>query len=380
MTILFTTDNYLPATNGVVTQVKAIKEELERRGHRVIVVAPKYGKHPPEVDVFRLASTGMPQRPGDRLVFPFNKRVEMELLKMPIDIFHNHLGLTGLLGKRIAIRKRLPKVATLHTLFSQVGHWIFPQLAFAVDPIADYVARAAFKNYDMIIAPSQRAADSLVKAKVKSPTKIIPNGINLDVFKKASGEMFRREFAIDRKKRLLVIVGKLDPGKNVDLAILAIERIRGEVPDVQLAIIGDGILRDKLQGLIDRLNLNDIVIITGFLEYQMVASAYAAAEIALMLSDIDTFSAVLIEAAASGRPIIALKDKSATEIVKDGKNGILTVKEPRAVAKAIIKLLENPKLLRQYGKANLKIAESFSIKGYVDQLEALYKELIKSKK
>lgn len=380
MTILFTTDNYLPATNGVITQVKAIKEELERRGHRVVIVAPKYGKHAPEVDVFRLASTGMPQRPGDRLVFPFNKRVEMELLKMPIDIFHNHLGLTGLLGKRIAVKKRLPKVATLHTLFGQVGRWIFPQLAFAVDPVADYIARAAFKNYDMIIAPSQRAADSLVRAKVKSPIKIIHNGINLNIFKEADENVFRQKFAIDRKKRLLVLVGKLDPGKNVDLAILAIEKIRREVPDVQLAIIGDGVLRNKLQELIDALNLNNSVTITGFLDYQMVASAYKAASVALMMSDIDTFSAVLIEAAASGRPIVALKDKSAAEVVKDGENGILVAKEAGKVAQAIIRLLQDPELSRQYGKAGIKIAESFSIKSYVDELEDLYKELINNGK
>lgn len=376
MTILFATDNFLPAVNGIVNQVVTIREELRKRGHRVIIVAPKYNHEPQEADVLRLPSISFPFRPGDRITMPFVPRIEQALLKIPIDIIHSHLFLTGFLGTKIAAKKHIPKVVTLHTLANQLVSWIVPWAVRISEPLTNLVYRFYFNQYDVAIAPSAKAAEALKKAGVKTPIKIIPNGINLEIFKNTSGDKFCQKFGIDRKKYLLVIVGKLDPGKNVDLGVLAMKKVKERIPQVKLAIVGDGPCRKAIQGLIQKMNLTPDVFMTGFIDQEMVASANKAASVVLLTSDIDVLPTVAIEAVACGKPIVAIRDKSIAGIVKHKKNGLLAAKDPTAIANEITRILQNPALAKEYGFSSLEIAKKFSVQSCVDQLEVLYQGLI----
>ncbi len=382
MTILLDTDNYKPAVNGVVSHVLLIKEELEKRGHTVIIVAPSYGKRNgrPEKNLYRLHAINNPLRSVDKLVLPFDPIVESAVLRYPIDIVHSHLFLSGFFGLQIARKKRIPKVATLHTLFGYYWQWLLPHMEGVTDHVTDFVQRFYFEYYDAVIAPSSKAVSALKRAKVKTNVALIHNGIKLDPFIHADASLFRSNYHISKNTRLLVLVGRVDHGKNIDFALRAMQKVVEKMPNTKLAIVGDGLQRKKIEKLIFRLNLSSHVFITGFVDKTMVASANKAATAALFMSTHDTFSTVAMETIVTGTPMIAVKDKAVVGIVKDNHNGLFTTTNPSTIAASILHLLTTPALDEKLRSGCFEDRKKFSIEHTVDSLLALYNEYIEKYK
>lgn len=383
MNILFLTDHYTPTVNGIVEHVTSVKQTLKKRGHRVYVVAPKArrGFIEKEEDVFRLPTVmPFPLKPPDILTLPFDYKIEKQLMNIPIDVIHSHLFLTGILGMRIAQRKNIPQVATLHTLFRHYADWSFPWAEKNIKyTLTDWFTRSYFERYDTVIAPSTKAIDSLLAAKVKAPIRLIYNGIDLNLFQKAKDTDFFKNFKVEKNRPIVVVGGRIDKGKNIDLAVKSISLLKKHIPDIFLVIMGDGTLRKDTEKLIKKLGLSKHVLITGFVDKTMVASINKAANVALFTSDTDTLSTVLIETAAAGKPIVAVYDKAVTDIVGHEKNGLLVPKDSEAIANALMRLFSQKKLIRQYGIQSQNIGKEFSLDRCVDQLEELYRELIFNK-
>lgn len=378
MTILFTTDQYAPNVNGIVTHILLVREELQKRGHRVIILTPKFGgRYKKEKDVFYLPSIPMPLRAKDLITIPFDPITERRIKKIQIDLVHNHLFLTGFLGMNIAETKEIPAVATYHTFLRNYADWIVPWARPITHPTANWVAREYFGNHHLVIAPSEKAVEELRQAKVKIPIHHIYNGIRLEPFYQATPTIFLEKFQLQKKHPLIVIVGTLEVGKNVDLAIYALHELLKKLPTAQLAIVGDGKQKKNLHRLVDALGLKKHVTITGFVDRELIASANKAADVVLFTSDTDTFPTVLIEAIASGKPIVSIRDKAVEGLVHHGENGLLTNKNPIHIAKALATIINSPHLAQQYSKKSLSLSYKFSIEKYVDQLEKVYKSLLK---
>lgn len=382
MKILFVTDNYHPAVNGIVTQIELLSDELRKRGHTVYIVCPTFGKgkNPREEDVFRLPSLVFPPRPLDRLTIPYSTKLTKKFLSEEVDIVHNHLFIAGFFGEKIAKKRHIPIVATLHTPFTQYVRWSFPALMPVSWPFLKVLYRWYFRNHDVIIGPSARATDELEAAGVKPPKRIIHNGIVLSRFTTATQKMFREEYKIPENVPLAISVGRLDPGKNVDLAIRATKIALHSVPNLKLIIMGDGVLRKNLEKLVDDLEMRDSVLFTGFVSREMIASANKCADISLMPSDTDTLPTVTIEAMATGQPIVAIYDKAVLDLVKDNENGFIVKKDPEEFANAMVKLLQDEKLREKFGKDSFEKSKQFSVESTITNLVNLYEELIDKKK
>lgn len=380
MNILFVSDHYLPAVNGVVKQMVTIKEELERRHHKVIIVAPKYdrkSKRSEQIeDILYLPSMPFFLRPQDRVSLPFYAKIEKKLLGMDIDVIHSHGFLSSSLGMKIANEKGIPIVVTLHTSIQEYTRWLLPWAKRITPPITNWITHLYFNQFDTVIAPSIKAVKTLKKSKVTAPIVLMHNGIDIDHIRNIGPENFREKYGITRETPLVVIVGRIDFGKNVHLAIKAMKKVIKAVPDAKLAIIGDGTLRKKMESLIRKLKLQDNIFVTGFIDHDLVLSATQAATISLMTSDSDTLPTVAIEAISCGKPMVAVQDDAITAIIRHGDNGLLTSKDVNEIAAAIIRLLKNKKLRENYSKSCLKKCGKFSIGSYVNELELLYKNLI----
>jgi 1,2-diacylglycerol 3-alpha-glucosyltransferase len=378
MNILFVSDNYLPEVNGIVKQIVTIRKELESRGHKVIIVAPikpsrksKYSEK--DENVFHIPSIPFFLRPKDRLSLPFYGKIEKKLMNMDIDVVHSHGFLSSTLGMKIANAKEIPIVVTLHTSIQEYTRFILPWAKSVTPPITNWITQLYFNQFDTVIAPSIKAVKTLKKAKVKAPIVLMHNSIDIDHMKEISPKDFREKYNIANDTPLITIVGRIDIGKNIHLAIKAMKKVIKTVPNAQLAIIGDGTLKKKMESLIKKLKLQDNVFITGFIDHDLTLSATQACTISLMTSDSDTLPTVAIEAIACGKPMVAVRDDAITAIINHGENGLLTSKDPTEIANAIIRLLKNKHLRENYSKSCLKKCGKFGIKTYVDQLELLYK-------
>jgi glycosyltransferase involved in cell wall biosynthesis len=380
MNILFVTDQFTPAVNGIVTQIITIREELQKRGHRVIVVAPKFAKDwvEKDKDVFRLNSCVYPFRKADRLIFPFNKKIENYLLKEEIDIVHNHLLLAGFLGVRVANKKHIPKVATFHTLPTLYTRYTIPWIAPLIDPITYLLTKKYFDSYDLVLCPSRKAVEELNKAKVKEGKALLfNNAINLSVFKNGNKETFLQKYSLDPNKPLLAMVGRIDPGKNFEFMVKAASKIRQLVPEIQIAIVGDGEEREKVKKLVNKLGLAEVTVMTGFISKELVASAYKAAKVSLFASTVDTLPTVLIEAAAAGNPLVGMNDSAIVDIIKNNENGFIVDTFEDFVDKTI-EILKNEEQYQKFSEGSKKIAENFSIENYSEKLIKIYSDLIET--
>lgn len=379
LTILFTTDQYIPTVNGIVSHIVILKEELQRRGHRVIIVSPKLKKQKKEKDVYYLPAFPLKFRAKDQFTIPFDSKIEKKILSVPIDIVHNHLFLTGYFGMRIAEKKQIPIIATFHTFLRQYVDWIAPWAKSITHPVANLVGRDYFKEHALILAPSIKAREELHKMRIKTPLQLLHNGIDLSLFQKAHAIDFAKKFYIDTQRPLVIITGILEQGKNVALAIRSIQKLKKTMPNIQLVIIGDGKKRKQLESLIYKLGLARNVFITGFLNRKLIASANKAANVVLFTSDTDNFPTVIIEALASGKPIVAVKDKAVTELIEHGQNGFLAAKNPTSIAAALEKIITDTRLAKEFGKVSFQKSKHLSIISYVNKLERIYEQILQKK-
>lgn len=381
MNILFVSDHYLTTVNGIVKQMDTIKHELERRHHKVMIMAPKSDpKAEQKEDVLYIQSMTSIIHPQDRMILPFDKKIKKKLMDMDIDIIHSHGFLAGIFSIKIANEKGIPIVITLHTSIQEYTRWLLPWAKNITPPITNWLTQLYFDQFDTVIAPSIKAIKILEKSKVKVPISLIHNGIDLDQIRNISADAFREKYQIDSKTPLIIIVGRIDVGKNIHLAIKAMGKVVKTISNAKLAIIGDGNLRKKVQTIIKKQGLEKNVFITGFIDHDLVLSANKAATIGLMTSDSDTLPTVAIEAISCGKPMVAVRDDAITAIIQHGYNGLLTSKDPNEIAKAIIHLLKNKKLRENYAKLCLKRSTEFSIASSVTQLELLYRNLIEHPK
>lgn len=377
MKILFTADNYKPQVNGIVTHILYLRHELQRRNHKVLLVTTNFPKAEEEKDVLRLPSIGFPFRPEDRIPLIWHKPTLTKLRSEKFDIVHNQTFLTGFLGEKIAREQNIPGVVTYHTPFDQYIHRLIPGIEKPLSFLINFMINNYFNRFDQVIAPSPKTIPTLQK--IKTEAKVIPNGIELNIFKKSSPDLFRKIYDIDSTRPIITIAGRLDKGKNFEMAVEAISIIKKQIPGILLVVIGDGTVRKKIEGLVIRLGLQQNVLLTGFVPKETIASAHKAAKLSLMLSVVDNLPTVAIEAIACGKPMIALDDASVKLIVYDNINGLLVKPDPVEVAKAITDLLRLPLKLEKFSHESSRIAEKFSIETYVDKLEILYKELIVKK-
>ena len=375
MKVAYFTDNYLPATNGIVTYIINTKKELEKRGHEVFVVAPNYPNQKEEKNIIRVKSFSFPLIKQDRFITPFESIPNS--LERP-DIIHCHLFTTTFMALRYAKKNAVPTVVTYHTLFTDYVRRIYPPAQKISYPIVKLITKWYFDKFDAVIAPSQKVVRALKEAGVKTKIYQVNNAINLKEFQDKNDTLFRKKFNVSQK--YIISVSTLDKGKNVQLAVEAMPTVLKNFPNIKLVIAGEGNEGQKLNKLVQKLGLTSNVLFTGFLKRDEVASAYKGAEFSLELSVVDTLPTVATEAATTGKALVALKDDAMVDIVKNDVNGLVIEKpNPQELANAMIKLLKDPKLLNRYSKGSLDIVKNFSIEHYVDKLEKIYREVINTK-
>jgi glycosyltransferase involved in cell wall biosynthesis len=202
------------------------------------------------------------------------------------------------------------------------------------------------RRADKLIAVSIENKKDIVQQYDISPDKIevVPNGITPERFTPS-----------DCESKTVVYVGRLHERKRVDKLVDAFAKVRSEVPDARLKIVGTGNMEEKLRAQIKRLNLEKSVKLTGFVPEEELPKNYSSGSVFVLPSAYEGFGIVLIEAMASGLPVVSVKTGGAVEVVKDDWNGYLVDYE--TMSDAIIKLLNDKKLRKKMGRRGRKFVE-----------------------
>jgi len=391
MKIAHFTDSFF-SKNGVSTYVTVTAIELIKRGHQLLIVAPKYDHSSNEEEAEKqfncqfvlLPSVAAIPYPDFRIAAPTPQSF-LKLKKFNPDIIHLHtpgpVGLEGLLTTK-ALKTVL--VSTFHTYFMEPEG--FQVVGIKRDSVASPLLNRALwqlaahfhKPCQAIIAPTKYVAKDLHSRWSNSRIETIPGGISVAKFAQTDSRVkLRRQYHIRDDEQVLLWVGRLSYEKNLDVLVEACALALETNQRIKLVMVGDGPARRSLEYMIKALELSDRVVITGLVSYQtlMDENLYALADLFVTASTYDTQGLSIIEAMAAGLPVIAPNVKAMPELVKG--NGLLVKPfSSKAMASAINRLLGNHKLYQRYVKKAREKAQLYSVEKSVDLLEKLYEELL----
>jgi glycosyltransferase involved in cell wall biosynthesis len=315
--IAFFTETFLPATDGVVTRLRYTLEELARVGDHMFVVAPRYPDGGPAsyagAPIYRVPGVPFPPYPRIKLSTA-HPGVGRALGRFGPDLIHAvNPFILGPSGIYYARRLKIPLVASYHTNVAAYARYY--NLNFLSD-VARWWTRQLHNRAEINLCTSESTMHYLLKEGIKR-VRLWPQGVDALRFRpdKAS-EKWRERLSGGRPQgRLLLYVGRLAPEKGIE----RLKAILTEVPGTQLAIIGDGPARKDLE----RAFAGTRTVFTGVLQGEDLAAAYASADAFLFPSTTDTLGLAMIEALASGLPIVAARSGASHEIVIEGENGLL---------------------------------------------------------
>jgi phosphatidylinositol alpha 1,6-mannosyltransferase len=372
MRIALFTETFLPKVDGIVNTLVRLLDHLAAQGHETLLFAPAGGPaRYARTAVIGLPAYPFPLYPELRLVPP-TAPVEPRLRAFAPDVVHL-LGPVslGLAGLRAARRLDRPVVASYHTdLPGFAARW---GLGWLRAPLWGYLhwihARA-----DLTVAPSRVTCDELAAHGV-ARVAVWSRGVDADLFapQRRSAEWRRRLTAGHLDAPLLLYVGRLSPEKRVDW----LRRVLDSLPGARLAIVGDGPARGALEDLF----AGSPCVFTGYLRGEELAAAYASADVFVFPAANETFANVVLEAMASGVPVIAPRSGGLQDYVEDGRTGLLFDPEDRgALTMAARWLLSDRSFARDLAEAALRLARVRSWSRSLDELVRHYESLIGSRR
>ncbi len=375
------TDSFRPYTSGVVRSIELFSREFTTRGHEVYIFGPDYPLlHPPrEEGVFRFISLPAPTMPEFSLPIPISVQLSPTIKKIGLDVIHVHSPfLLGSLGARAARRHKLPLIFTFHTLYEQYVHY-FPFAREASKQVVQIISRNFCNRCNMVIAPSQMVVNYLRRIGVEAPISNLPTGVDLEEFKDLDPNWLKDNYGVSDHEKVLLFVGRLGKEKNVIFLIKSFEHILKLHPHTKLVLVGTGPQEKHLEKLCRETGIRDKVIFTGVLPRNLIVHCYASSDLFVFPSVTETQGLVIGEAKATGLPVVAIRAFGPAEMVKHGKDGLLTDPSITAFTNAINELLVDKNMHKNMRKEALKNADEISSTKCAVKMLSIYEELIEKK-
>ena len=348
-------------------------EGLSERGHKVTVVRPRQNEcDQPRADgLYReLLCPGMPI-PGYsmmRIGLPVRRKLLQDWRWDCPDIVH--IATEGPLGYAalIAARKlRLPLSSSFHTNFhSYSRHYGF---AFLTRPALAYLRH--FHNRTQItLSPTVELNKQLTAEGFKN-MRLLSRGVNTKIFSPVHRDVaLRAAWGVGPDDLAVIHVSRLAAEKNYPLLISAFEAIRARHPTAKFIVTSDGPLRKKLE------RNHPWILFTGILSRDELARHYASADLFLYASQTETFGNVVLEAMASGLPVLAFNYAAAARYIQHGENGWhVPLNDSTAFLAAASLLADDTPCLRRLGHAARMSAESIPWNRVIDGFETDLREI-----
>jgi len=310
----------------------------------------------------------LPRKPGIDLSYPF--KLASLIKKQNIQIIHAHNATAWFYGTWASILSGVPLVYTEHDrsfptpLRLKYFHYFFGRCTTAVVAVSGAVKRN-LEKYEHI-----------------KNIRVIYNGIDPDLFKPASTEekvLKKKQLGLNKNDFVLGNVGRMDYWKNQRILIEILPDLKKISPQINLILVGGGEEEGNLKKLAIKKGVkNDVTFLGQRSEVNQILKAF---DIFIFPSLTEGLPLVIIEAMATGLPVVASYVGGIPELIIHGKNGFLvSPTSKKGIKNTIIKLLQNQKLRQNVGKTGREIFESrFSLPQMVKNYLKVYNEVIKKR-
>lgn len=383
MKIAFFTDTYFPQLNGVTVSVDNFSKELQKKGHTVYIFAPKIrGYTDQSSNVYRVNSFKIvDSQPEIRVPILIPNKNLRQIFKLGFDIVHAHgNGPFSLLGYQTARVKRIPFVLTFHTIQTKYAHYFLNGKIIRPRTIAAGL-RIFASVCDGVVVPSNKMRRELVNYGTKKDIKVLPSFIETSKFQRNAKGYLHKKLNIPETHKILLSVGRLGKEKSFDFLIEMFKYVVKNEPQTHLVIVGTGQEELNLRKLVKKLALEKAVHFTGKLASEVVPNSYSDADIFVFASTSETQGLTVLEAAASGLPLVVVDDPAFSDIALENKNALKSPLNQRIFAQSVLRLLSQPEIRRKFGENSAKIvAENFQSGRLTEELLGYYEKIIQSRK
>lgn len=378
MKILITTDLYTTKTNGVVTSVRNLTEELRKKGHEVRILTLSENRTSYCADnVYFIRSVSLEWvYPQVRMPISYRNAYLRELIAWAPDVIHSQCEYFSYqFACYLSKKTGAPIVHTYHTLYEQYVTYVIPSRRIGI-PLVGALSRLRLKNASAIIAPTRKVEVVLRNYGIENPIYVVPSGISLEQHREriSSQHRFqlREKLGIPEDHTVLLNLGRLGTEKNLDELLHFLHQALAHNPKLTMLIVGGGPAKEHLQQLAQSLGIAQQVIFTGMVNPKEVHIYYQLGDIFISASTSETQGLTYIEAAANGLPLLCRQDPCLQEVLYPGENGYAYETDAEFLA-FLDKLSADPQQCRAAGKRSEEIAAGFDKCHFASSIEAIYR-------
>ena len=383
MRVMYCTDTWAPQVNGVTVVTVRSLTGLMERGWDAMVVAPAYPPDMPGVPapliepggVLSLPSVPFPNYPDIRATWPAAARVRRAMRAFRPDLVHCTTEfVVGRLGMSAARACGVPVVTSYHTDFARYA-------AAYGTPWLERPIRAAIRRFHAqaarTLTPGRSALGDLAAMGILH-ARLWGRGVDTGCF--APGRRtaaWRQRLLGDADADACVIgcVSRLAPEKGVDVVLEAYALAAGEVGThrLRLVVAGTGPAEARLRAMAGP----GVSFLGTLARTTELPAVYASCDLFAFASLTETLGLVVLEAMASGLPVVATPAQGVAETLRAGCNGVAVgPRDVPAMATAFVQLARDPARRAALASGAMATAGSFSWEAELDRLDASYREVV----
>lgn len=287
----------------------------------------------------------------------------------PPDLVHLHAPVPFMADVAARAAGRIPTVLTYHAGSMAKGRWPIDMLIGLYERIA---LPALFRRVTALVAVSPQIVREQMRGHAHKAT-VIPPGVDLEQFRPAP---------LAEDLRTVTFVGSVARSaawKGIDVLLHSMADVMRAVPQARLEIVGGGDALEHHARCARDLGISDAVRFCGPQRGASLADAYRRASVVVLPSKsaAESFGMVLLEAMASGRPVIGSRIGGIPELIEDGSSGLLVPPgDPQALASAIVRVLRDRRLAQGLAEAGVRKAGLYDWEIQCDRYVRLFDSIV----
>ena len=280
--------------------------------------------------------------------------------------------LTGLVGYLLARRWGIGLSVQLFSSFFDNPQWLSERpINRLLNVLGKWIVRAA--DTVRVESPTEKQHLTILGVPAER-VWVIPILHNLQRFAQADGTAIRARHLDGPYTEMVLFVGRLAPEKDIPTLLHAVPRLAHLRPGARIVIVGRGHEGNALRQMATELELGDRVVFVGGVSGEELPAYFHACDVFVLPSIYEGIPTVLVEAAASGKPVVSTRTRNVDDVVVHGQTGLIVpVRDPAELALALARVLSDPAWAREMGQAGRELVHTrFSQERVLSDVTAMW--------
>lgn len=354
-------------------------EWFKNNGYEVHVCANNDYENKEECNIpfcdefYELPFERSPLKKGNILAY---KKVKTLINQNKYDIIHCHTPIGGALGRLAAKNAKRNGAKVIYTAH---GFHFFKGASYKHWLIYYPVEKLLSKYTDILITINQEDYDAAINKKFKAKNVVLLNGvgINLEKFQPQTEEkkfLLREKYGYSADDFILMYAGELSYRKHQDLLINVAGKLKDKIPNLKILLAGNGDLEEQYRKQINDLGVHNLVELLGF--RKDIDNLMNLADLAVSASRQEGLPVNVMEAMATGLPLVVTDCRGNRDLVTDNENGyVVGIDDVEKFADSVEKLYKSKELMQKFGEKSLENIKRYSLDSVLKEMDDIYSEI-----